>query len=73
MVPTGDVDGDGVVRLADAMLVLRFVAGTQQPTPAEFAQADVGPFIGGKPAPNGQIDISDALHILRKALALETW
>ena len=72
-VPTGDVDGDGVVRLADAMLVLRFIAGTQQPTPSQFAQADVGPFLNGKPAPNGQIDISDALRILRKALALETW
>ena len=72
-IPNGDVDADGVVRLADAMLVLRFVANTQTPTPAEFARADVGPALNGKAAPNGQVDIFDALMILRKALGLENW
>lgn len=38
----GDVDADGVVRTADALLVLRYIAGTQSFTFLQLETCDVG-------------------------------
>ncbi|GEM_PF-2166009 len=78
-VPTGDVDGDGVVRLSDAMAVLRHVANTQAlpGSPLDKASArfngDVGSLIDSRAAQDGAVTIEDAVLILRKAYGLMTF
>lgn len=69
----GDINGDGVVDIADALKVLRIAAGVDNATAAERAKADVAPLKDGKPAPDGIVDISDAVVILQKAVKLKIW
>ena len=72
---SGDINGDGVVDITDALLALQIAVGTVPPTPEHFRRGDVAPFdlATGKPAPNGIIDSGDALVILRKVVRLITW
>jgi hypothetical protein len=66
----GDVDDDGVVRLADALRVMRHVAGTESLTLSQRFACDVA---GGSPnilTPDGVCDFVDAVMILRKAYRL---
>ncbi|NVN98786.1 MAG: SMP-30/gluconolactonase/LRE family protein [Geobacteraceae bacterium] len=70
-IPTGDIDGDGVVRLADALAALRHVAGTDIiADPDKFFNGDVGGLINGRVARDGLIDIQDSVLILNKAYGL---
>jgi cytochrome c peroxidase len=69
----GDLNGDGVVDLADALLALRISVGVVQPSAAQKLHADVAPLVNGRPAPDGSVDISDALTILRKVVGLLTF
>jgi sugar lactone lactonase YvrE len=75
-IPTGDIDGDGVVRLADALAALRHVAGTEIIDPEipanfpKFFNGDVGGLINGRAARDGVIDITDSVLILNKAYGL---
>jgi hypothetical protein len=66
---SGDVDNDGVVRLADALLVLRYIAGIQSLSFTEQYDCDV--FGGGGPLPSrdGFCEINDCVLILNKAYA----
>lgn len=70
---SGDVNGDGIVSVADALRALRIADGMIQPTPADMAHADVAPIVKGVPQPDGIIDIRDVVVILRKAVGLMTW
>lgn len=70
VVPTGDVDGDGSVRLADALSALRHVAGTQALTGNPFVQADVGLLVENRAGRDGKVDIGDAGLILKKSYGL---
>jgi Dockerin type I domain len=65
----GDVDADGVVRPADALLVLRYVAGTQSFTFSQLEACDVG---GGSTTytRDFRCDIVDNVLILYKAYGL---
>ena len=76
-IPTGDIDGDGVVRLADALAALRHVAGTEKIDPVnnktKFFNGDVGSLINGRAARDGIIDIIDSVLILNKAYGLLTF
>jgi hypothetical protein len=72
-VPSGDTDGDGTVRQTDAIMILRHLAGISALNTAQQARADVGPLLNGKANPNGQIDVFDALLVMRKYLGLQTW
>ncbi|MGH7456364.1 MAG: cohesin domain-containing protein, partial [bacterium] len=58
----GDVNGDGFVNAADAILTLRIAAGLLDPTPEQFAAADVDA--------NGHVESFDASCILRRAVGL---
>ncbi|MBK5274867.1 MAG: hypothetical protein JJE30_07435 [Desulfuromonadales bacterium] len=61
--PNGDINNDGVVNIADALLALRIAVGlVPQPTGTALFLGDVAP----QGAPNGSIDLADALVILRK-------
>jgi hypothetical protein len=73
-IPTGDIDADGTVRLADALAALRHVAGTEPINPltqeTKFFNGDVGELVKGRVGRNGIIDITDAVLILNKAYGL---
>lgn len=56
----GDVDGDGLVTAADALLVMRYCTNLAELTPAQLEAAD---FNG-----NGTVELIDALLILRAAI-----
>lgn len=58
----GDVDGDGEITAADALIVLRAAMDLQELTPEQAAAAD---FNG-----DGNVDANDALLLLRHALDL---
>jgi len=66
----GDMNGDGKVNVTDALLALRTSVVLYNATPEEIARADVAPFINGVPVADGNIDLSDALMILKKAVGL---
>ncbi|WP_198134517.1 fibronectin type III domain-containing protein [Geotalea uraniireducens] len=71
--PSGDINGDGKVDIADALLALQMAVGLITPTSAQLATGDVAPLSNGKPAPDGAIDIADAMLILEKAVGMLTW
>ena len=64
--PTGDVNGDGVVDIQDALLVLQAAIGLIPATPLMMQQGDVAPFQNAVPQPDGVIDGRDALVMLEK-------
>lgn len=67
---SGDVDDDGVVRLADTLLILRHLVGTQPLTSPQLYACDVAGNGSPLPAPDGGCDIVDAVTILNKAFGL---
>jgi hypothetical protein len=70
----GDVNGDGVVDVTDALLVMQAVTNSALQTPALLASADVAPLdANGVPVGDGQITLADALLILQKAVGLIKW
>jgi hypothetical protein len=71
--PTGDINGDGSVTIADALLALQISVGSVAQTSAHLKNGDVAPFVDSKPAPDGAITVADALMILRKVVALVNW
>jgi hypothetical protein len=72
--PTGDLNGNGTVDIADALRALQLAVGIVTPTAVDLGRGDVAPLGGnGKPAPNGAIDIADAVLILEKAVGVLNW
>ena len=69
LVAKGDLNGDGVVDVADVLLAEQMALGLITPTATQLLQADVAP----KGAPDGIIDAADVARIKRKALGLETF
>lgn len=66
----GDLNDDGVVNNADALLAERIALGLITPTPFQQAAGDVAPLVNGVPSPDGVINFQDVLLIQRKALGL---
>ena len=62
--PAGDVNGDGVLNLADLVLLERHITGLAPLTGAEFSRADVYPNGG-----DGQLTISDLLVIRQNIIS----
>ncbi len=60
----GDVDGDGEVTIADALLVLRYCMGVQELTDAQLEVADING--------DGEVSLDDAILLLRLAMGLIT-
>lgn len=71
--PEGDVDGDGRVSAADALLILRAAVGLAPQTATLLYNGDVAPLAGGAPSPDGNLDLSDALLVLKKAVGLASF
>jgi hypothetical protein len=59
--------------MADALRALMIASGVVTPTLADYQHGDVAPLVGGKPQPDGKIDIGDVLVILRKVVGLVSW
>lgn len=66
--PTGDITGNAVINITDAQDALKCVVRTIIPDAGQILRGDIGPLLKGKANPNGRIDITDAILILRKAL-----
>lgn len=64
----GDLDVDLDVDVADVMLAIQIAVGNLTPTADHISHGDVAP----EGAPDGVIDISDCLRIMRKASGLDT-
>jgi hypothetical protein len=73
ILPTGDINGDGKVDVADALLALQISVGSVAVTAAHLVNGDVAPLVGAKPVPDGIITVADALVILRKVVGLVSW
>ncbi|GFO59626.1 hypothetical protein GMST_19510 [Geomonas silvestris] len=70
-IPDGDLNGDGQVTIADALMALQIAVGLNQPTPAQLRHGDLAPLdVSGIPAPDAQIQVADALVILKKSVGL---
>ena len=68
----GNFNG-GNVDMTDALKALRFAAGLDIPSALDTDHGDVAPLVNGKPRPDGKIDMSDVVVILRKAAGLVSW
>ncbi len=71
--PDGTLNANSKPTVQDALRAIRIVVNGLTPTAQELAHYDIGPLVGGKPNPNGKIEIVDAILILRKALGLKSW
>jgi pseudomonalisin len=69
----GDLDGDGVVGMGDALIALRISVGIQAASAEDLRRGDVAPLSQGAPAPDGTIDLADALILLKKTVGLVAW
>jgi hypothetical protein len=69
----GDLNGDGKVDVADALLCLQFAVGLKTPTPAQLSAGDVAPLVSGKPGHDLKIDIVDAVAVLQRAVGILNW
>jgi hypothetical protein len=58
---------DGVVDVADTIVVLRFAVGAAAPTARELRRADVMP---RDPGPDGVVDVADVVRVLRAAVGI---
>ena len=67
----GDVNGDGVVTVADAVMVLRAAVGLTQVTDQLIRSGDVAPKRADGSYGDGKITTADALRILRRAVGIE--
>jgi len=69
--PSGDLDGDGVVTVKDALQAIQMVAKKLSPTPLQLANGDIRAYLNNSPP--ATIDLFDALLILRRAVGLQSW
>ncbi|MBJ6751083.1 PKD domain-containing protein [Geomonas anaerohicana] len=63
--PTGDLNGDGKTDISDALLALQVSVGMRPQLDGFLVSGDLAPLVGGAPAPDWNIDIGDAVLILR--------
>jgi hypothetical protein len=70
----GDINLDGVVDIADALMALRIMAGLDSPPSFEqMLHGDVGPVVNGLAAADSVIRMSDVVVILEKSIGLSSW
>jgi len=70
---SGDLNGNGVVDVTDALKALRIAAGLDSPTPTDIAILDVAPIVNGQRQPDGKVDMEDVVALLRNVAGLLSW
>jgi cytochrome c peroxidase len=70
ILPDGAFRGAAVPDVSDALKALRIAVGTSIASKEDMLHGDVAPLLDGVPAPDGVIDVSDALLILKKVVNL---
>lgn len=70
-VRNGDVVEDGAINLTDVLRALRIAVGIFQPTPDEQIAADVAPLVANAVKPDGKVNVSDVLVLLRRSVNLD--
>jgi hypothetical protein len=71
--PDGDLNGDGVVDVRDAMYALKISIGTESSTADLLNRGDVAPLVSNKPKGDGKLDVGDVIVLLRKSVGLVNW
>lgn len=74
--PDGVIDpanSTGTPTLSDFIITAQIAMGVLTPTPLQLQHADVAPLINGLPAPDGIMNIGDALLILRRVSGMISW
>ena len=70
----GDINGDGKLDIADALLALRVLVGLEpQLSAQQMLHGDVGPVVNGEPTVDGHIKMSDIVVMMEKIIGLSTW
>jgi hypothetical protein len=69
---------DGIVdpaktRFENVVIALTYAMGDATPTSAQLLHIDTAPMINGVPQPDGKIDFSDVLLLLRRVVGLIPW
>lgn len=67
-IPDGDVDGDGLVDVADLLIAMQILNGQYIPTQAEQNRWDVAPLVNGSPQPDGQNTLGDYVVLQQKVI-----
>ena len=67
-IPDGDVDGDGLVDVADLLIAMQILNGQYIPTQTEQNRWDVAPLVHGVPQPDGQNTAGDYTVLQRKVI-----
>ncbi len=62
----GDINNDGVVNVADALMGVQMLTGQITPTPGQLSRGDVAPLVNGSPMPDGQFNAGDYAVLVRK-------
>jgi hypothetical protein len=65
-VPDADTDGDGVLRVYDAIQTLRLAVSGVTVDSTTMLHTDIAPLVNGKSAPDNLITVDDALAVLMK-------
>ena len=71
LVLAGDLNTDGQVTVADALLALQVAIGTRALSPQALTLADVAPKRADGTYGDGVVGVNDAIRILRRAVGLE--
>lgn len=68
----GDINGDGKVDIADALLAMQISLGVA-PAPSfeQLLRGDVGPLVNHTPVPDGKIRLVDVILILQKSIGID--
>jgi hypothetical protein len=67
----GDINGDGTVDIADALLAARISLGELTATFEQLLRGDVGPLVNHTPTPDGRIQPDDVILILKKSVGID--
>jgi uncharacterized protein YfaP (DUF2135 family) len=68
----GDINGDGTVDIADALLAAQVSLGAAPALSFEkMLHADVGPLVNHTPVPDGRIRLEDVILILQKSVGID--